>query len=127
MSNRQLRAFKTKVFISLRTIVRLTQDGYEAECIDAGAVGLGETQDEALRELCSSLEELYLASGKDMRVAASKEDEKVFGLLAAHQQTGDPSIVSFCTLQRIQITAIGATPKIQKKAVFEVAELQQAA
>lgn len=78
MPAKAARAAKTKALLSLRFIIRRSDDGFVAECIDAGAAGIGASRREAINELTESLEALYIDSGAAMKVSPVPSEEKLF-------------------------------------------------
>ncbi|MCF6228441.1 MAG: hypothetical protein L3J82_07265 [Planctomycetes bacterium] len=126
------RSFSTKIILELRNIVQLTEDGYVAECIDAGAAGVGETEIEALQDLVINLNALYDAVGKRMKVEPRSDDLELYASLMSRQRTKKSAdVVSWGTLSRIQVlpTALGKRKNIAvpKDEAFEVTQLLRAA
>ena len=126
MATRQAKPFKVKVHETLRYIMRLTEEGYEAWCIDAGAVGVGDTQQEAFQDLIVNLEALYkYASEEGLKwlATASDEEERLYARLAARQPV-DPAVLGFGVVQRVEIvpTAAGKKLKLPSPAGFEISQ-----
>lgn len=123
MAGQRGRQFIIKVQISVRYILRLTEEGYEAECIDAGAVGVAATQQEALKDLVDGLEALYQADAKGMRLEPRTEDEVLYARLRAGRNE-DKSIIGYGVAERVEVipTAAGKKRNIASREGFEVSE-----
>jgi hypothetical protein len=103
--------FKIKVHLALRYILRFHQeDGeYEAWCIDAGAVGLGDTQQAALQDLITNLEVSYEQaeqSGHTILTTAREDEERLFAQLAG-QQIIEPSVLGYGVIRQLEIVPAG--------------------
>lgn len=124
---RAAKPFKVKVHHSLRYILWFHPDGeFEAECIDAGATGLGETQMEALQDLITNLQALYeFAVGDNLKMTAPAhvEDEKLYAKLAARQPV-DPNVIGYGVVQCVEMvpTAAGKGKSTPSPARFEVGQ-----
>jgi hypothetical protein len=109
---RATKPFKAKVHLTLRYILRFHPDGeFEAECIDAGATGLGETQLEALQDLIINLQALYEFAESDnlkMTAPAHVEDEKLYAKLAARQPV-DPTVIGYSLVQCVEMVPTAAS------------------
>jgi hypothetical protein len=132
MSSSRYRPFNRKITIALRCVVRLTEDGYVADCIDAGSVGVGDTQQDALKALAESLEALYLTIGKKLKRDAHIEDERLYSSLVTGQPgPGNLDVVAWGVISRVEITPTAAAKRsklaVRAHAAFEVTELRKAA
>lgn len=129
MSNRKYRPVEFKVQITLRYIVRFTEDMFVAECIDAGAVGQGETQDAALRSMIDSLEALYKSAGTEMKIPASEEDEAMYAKFGGHGAVNDPEVIAWGVAQRREIRTTAGARKMRRSVEphFAVTTLNAAA
>jgi hypothetical protein len=92
----------TAALLSVRFVIRDTSDGLVAECLDAGAIGIGETKSEAIAEMMDALEALFDEHGKAMKVAATARDEEMFRRLEASHPTrgADSNIVAWGRVER---------------------------
>lgn len=98
------RASKANTHMSLRYIMRLTEDGYEAWCVDAGAVGIGDTQLESLGDLIVNLEALYrftVESGHTMLTTATEDEERLIARMAGGQ-TVDPDVLGYGVVRLVE-------------------------
>lgn len=115
MATRAAKPFKVKVHQTLRYILWFHQDDdeYEAECIDAGATGLGATQQEALQDLITNLDALYQFSNESklsMLVPACPEDEQLYSRLSARQSV-DPSVLGYGVVQLVEVIPANSAKK----------------
>jgi hypothetical protein len=111
--------------IELRFVVRTSEDGFVAECLDAGAVGIGATKADAIREMMVVLESLYAACGEQMKGKAIEEDEQLFARLEKGEPPGpaDNDVVAWGRTERVSIIAAkGAAHE-----AFDVSALSTAA
>jgi hypothetical protein len=108
-----------KTRISLRFIIRISDDGLVAECLDAGAIGIGDTKREAIQDMIESLEVLFQEHGEAMKVPATEADEATYRILQRRQP--DPALAD--------IVAWGCTERVstERRETFDVAELCAAA
>lgn len=123
MATKQAKRFKIKVHLSLRYILRFHSDDaeFEAECIDAGATGLGATQQEALQDLIVNLNALYKYTseeGGEMLTEATEEDERTYARLAGRQKV-DPSVLGYGVVRLVELIPAGQ-PKAE--AQFEIGQ-----
>ncbi|MEE9312018.1 MAG: hypothetical protein V3V10_06335 [Planctomycetota bacterium] len=129
---RQAKLFKRKTTLALRCIVKLTEDGYLVDCIDAGAIGLGESQQDAFVELASCLTTLYETVGEKMKNRAHPTDEEQFIRVTTGQLSSeDHNVVGWGVISRVEISATAAAKKskikIPEGASFEMTQLNKAA
>lgn len=99
--------------VILRYLIRRSEDGFEAECIDAGATGLGETELDALQSLIESLEALHACATeqrKPMLCAPRPEDEQAFLQIISGGNPEDPELVGCGLLQRRRRTGRKTRP-----------------
>jgi hypothetical protein len=111
-----------KTRISLRFIIRNSEDGLVAECLDAGAIGIGDTKRAAIQDMIESLEVLFQEHGEAMKVPATEADESTYRLLQRRQP--DPALAD--------IVAWGCTERVfttgsERRETFDVSELCAAA
>ncbi|MCA8914654.1 MAG: hypothetical protein KDB90_04510 [Planctomycetes bacterium] len=123
MATRQAKSFKIKVHLSLRYILRFHSDDaeFEAECIDAGATGLGSSQQEALQDLIINLNALHKftsEAGGEMLTEATDDDERTYARLAARQAV-DPSVLGYGVVRLVELIPAGQ-PK--SEAQFEIGQ-----
>ena|SRR5690606_10383407 len=113
MSNRRYRTVQTAF---ARYFLRLADDGkFLADCIDAGALGVGDTPEEALMDLIKGLEALYQSAKKQhrkMNVKAREEDERLFGQAVAGAKL-DKSMLAYGVMRRL---AVGGATGTRSKA-----------
>jgi len=122
MSNVKHQNAPGRTRISLRFIIRKSDDGLVAECLDAGAIGIGDTKRAAIQEMIESLEVLFAEHGQAMKVPAREEDEIAYRTL--QRRLPDPSladVVGWGYTERV--STVGAT----RGEAFDVAELCAAA
>jgi hypothetical protein len=118
------RPFKVKVHMSLRYIMRLTEDGYEAWCVDAGAVGIGDNQQESLDDLITNLEALHKFSsenGGNMLTVASEEEERLIARMAGGQPV-EPEVLGYGVVRLVEVmpTAQGVKQGLPSPSGFEI-------
>ena len=123
MATRQAKSFKIKVHLSLRYILRFHSDDaeFEAECIDAGATGLGSSQQAALQDLIINLNALHKftsEAGGEMLTEATDDDERTYARLAARQAV-DPSVLGYGVVRLVELIPAGQ-PK--SEAQFEIGQ-----
>lgn len=113
-------ARKTRT-LSFRFVIRDSTDGLVAECLDAGAIGIGATKAEAISDMIKALEVLYAEHGKAMKVPALKKDEAVFHCLEQGKPlpATDKSVVAW---GRAELVALK-----RAKEAFDVSQLLVAA
>ncbi|MBZ0135102.1 MAG: hypothetical protein K8I27_01865 [Planctomycetes bacterium] len=128
MATKQAKQFKIKVHLSLRYILRFHSDDaeFEAECIDAGATGLGATQQEALQDLIVNLNathQVAVEHNLTMLTPARPEDESLYAKLAARQPV-EPSVLGYGVIQHVEFLPAAADRKAKKPAQrrFEIGQ-----
>ena len=123
MATKQAKPFTVKVHLSLRYILRFHSDDseFEAECIDAGATGLGTTQQEALQDLIINLEALYKFScedGVNMFTEATNDDVRTYARVAGRLAV-DSSVFGYGVVQHVEMIPVKRS-KTAVQAHFEI-------
>jgi hypothetical protein len=90
---------KAKSHLAVRFVIRVGDDEFTAECLDAGAIGIGQTKSEAIRELIDALEALFEEHGAAMKVPPTARDAELLRRLEEGGASAD-DVVAWGRIER---------------------------
>lgn len=103
---------KAKSHLAVRFVIRVSDDEFVAECLDAGAIGTGETKSDAIKELIDALEALFDEHGAAMKVPPTTRDAALIRRLESGQASKDDfNVVAWGRIERhISFDVASLTP-----------------